>query len=149
MKHDLNELAFKASYPFCYSCYQRAETGRCKKCGSDDLMRELPGVGVEYGIDWIINHFAESCEAIDLEEYTENLLNDVYSEDVVICGMNFGGHGTMLKMLDPVAFRCSVADLSSDFIDSDDYHETKNGDFINVSDLVDALENAEIMAVAS
>jgi len=46
----LKELAFKRSIPFCYSCYIEAPTGCCKVCGSDDLMRLVPGVGCEYGL---------------------------------------------------------------------------------------------------
>ncbi len=45
----LRKLAFKKTIPFCYSCYSEAPTGVCSACGSDDLMRLLPGVGCEYG----------------------------------------------------------------------------------------------------
>jgi hypothetical protein len=44
---------------------------RCPHCGSDDLMRELPDVGVEWGYEWIMEYLVrEEGEAIDLEEIT-------------------------------------------------------------------------------
>lgn len=54
IKNKLTELAFERTTPFCYSCYELCPSGRCKNCGSDDLMRHLEGVGVEYGTDWVI-----------------------------------------------------------------------------------------------
>lgn len=50
----LESLAFQKSIPFCYGCYTEAPTGRCNSCGSDDLIRLLPGIGCEYGTEWII-----------------------------------------------------------------------------------------------
>ncbi len=50
IKNKLTELAFERTTPFCYSCYELCPSGRCNNCGSDDLMRHLEGVGVEYGL---------------------------------------------------------------------------------------------------
>ncbi len=50
IQKNLEKLAFKRTKPFCYQCYKVAPTGRCTHCMSDDLMRELEGVGVEYGL---------------------------------------------------------------------------------------------------
>ncbi len=46
----LTQIAISKSIPFCYSCYTRAPSGKCATCFSDDLMFELPGIGVEYGL---------------------------------------------------------------------------------------------------
>ena len=48
----LNEIALNHSIPFCYSCYSEAPTGICTRCHSDDLMKLVRGVGVEWGTDW-------------------------------------------------------------------------------------------------
>lgn len=50
----LEQLALIRSTPFCYGCYVKVPTGFCPQCRSDDLMRHLEGVAVEYGTDWII-----------------------------------------------------------------------------------------------
>ena len=48
---------------------------RCPKCGSDDLMREVEGVGVEWGYDWVIEHLVESAgERVDIEELYRDLI---------------------------------------------------------------------------
>jgi len=52
----LQEIADKRTTPFCYLCYVDAPSGRCLRCGTDDFMRHLPGVGVEYGYEWVIEH---------------------------------------------------------------------------------------------
>ena len=63
----LNEIAFQKSEPFCYGCYVICPTGRCSKCGSDDLMRHLDGVGVEWGTDWIIKELLSDVDEVDQE----------------------------------------------------------------------------------
>lgn len=50
IKTELEKIAYQKSNPFCYHCYSSAPTGRCTTCLSDDLMREVKGVGVEYGL---------------------------------------------------------------------------------------------------
>src|SRR5690606_26779194 len=50
----LEQIALNKTRPFCYTCYRTVPSGQCATCGSDDLMRELPGVGVEWGLDWVI-----------------------------------------------------------------------------------------------
>ncbi len=42
-----------------------------------------------------------------------DFLNDVYCEDVTICGMTFS-QGEALKNLDPVAFHCGLGDYESE-----------------------------------
>ena len=49
---------------------------------------------------------------ISESEYID-LLNEVYYEEVTICGMTFS-QGDALKDLDPVAFRCSLSDCESE-----------------------------------
>ena len=52
IKQQPQERAHEESKPFCYGDYITVpidEDGQafCPKCGSDDLMRELPGVSVK------------------------------------------------------------------------------------------------------
>ncbi len=58
----LEQLAYKRTNAFCYSCYQTVKASHCPECGSDDLMRELNGVGVEWGLCRTRHnpHYAES-----------------------------------------------------------------------------------------
>jgi hypothetical protein len=66
----LEELAFKRTIPFCYGCYTEAPSGRCKTCGSDDLMRLMPSVGVEYGTDWVIKQILlEELTPVNVKDF--------------------------------------------------------------------------------
>jgi len=101
----LKELAFKRSIPFCYSC--------CKVCGSDDLMRLVPGVGCEYGTDWVIKHILETeLTAVDLEEEFEESIRQCYPEETQVGWMTFDTV-KLMKENDPVGWRCALADYES------------------------------------
>ena len=89
LREKLDELALKVTESFCYGCYQVVTADHCPKCGSDDFMRHLDGVGVEYGTEWVIEHLIqEHCEPIDEEEAYEDMLNECY-EQIDICGMKY------------------------------------------------------------
>lgn len=77
----LEEIAFTKTIPFCYSCYKEAPTGRCQSCHSDDLMRLLPSVGCEYGIERVIESLLEENVApADISESFEQNIEDSYGE---------------------------------------------------------------------
>lgn len=82
----LRALAFAKTKPFCYHCYTEAPTGRCARCHSDDLMRLLPGVGPEWGIDWVIRELIDSADLtpVDVEERLAETVRDVYGETVKV-----------------------------------------------------------------
>ncbi len=97
----LNKLAIKRSIPFCYGCYKEAQNGRCKVCGSDDLMRLVPGVGCEYGTDWVIKHILETeLTAVDLEEEFEESIRQCYPEETQVGWMTFD----TVKLIYPANF---------------------------------------------
>lgn len=77
---------------------------RCPKCGSDDLMRELEGVGVEWGTDWIVDHLVqEDGELVDISELYSDLLDEIY-EPVKFGELEYCP-STVLEAVDPVVFR--------------------------------------------
>ena len=85
----LKELAFKRTIPFCYCCYKEAPTGTCNICHSDDLMRLLPGIGCEYGTDWVIKEILrEDLQEINLREAFEASLEGCYPETVQVGWLN-------------------------------------------------------------
>jgi len=90
IQNKLKDLAFERTIPFCYSCYQDCPDGQCKACGSDDLMRHLKGVGVEYGTDWVIKHILEEeLEEVDLEESFKQTVDDFYGKEIQIGFIKF------------------------------------------------------------
>ncbi len=134
IKTKLKELAFEKTTPFCYSCYVKCPSGICKSCGSDDLMRHLEGVGVEYGTDWVIESIVEEeLEAIDLEEVFSQMIEESYGEGVQI-GCISKSTSLAIKELDPIAW-----DLAKDeYIDSlgeDESIMEVGGDYYWIHDL--------------
>jgi len=113
LKEKLTALAFDMTDNFCYSCYKVVKSDKCPSCGTDDFMRHLEGVGVEYGTDWVIEHLIkEHCNPIDAEQEFEELLNGCY--EPVKIGFCEWDAGHVMKELDPVSFRCGVSDMLSD-----------------------------------
>lgn len=114
IKKQLEELAYKRSIPFCYSDYIECPTGRCTKCGSDDLMRLVHGVGCEWGIDWVVQHILETeLVPVDLAEAFEESVRQIYPETTKVGWMEFDTV-TLMKENDPVGWRCALADYESE-----------------------------------
>lgn len=88
MKHifeALTQIAVSKAIPFCYGCYTRAPSGRCTKCLSDDLMFELPQVGVEYGTDWLLREYLRAhIDPANTLEAFEQSVAECYPESVKI-----------------------------------------------------------------
>lgn len=101
----LTQIAVSKAIPFCYSCYTRAQSGRCTKCLSDDLMFELPQVGVEYGTDWLRREILrEHLSPADTHEAFERSVAECYTETVQIGWIEYDTV-TAIKELDPVSWR--------------------------------------------
>ena len=109
----LEALAYKRTNPFCYGCYIETPTGCCHNCGSDDLMRLMPGVGCEYGVDWVIQEILrQELEPVDLEEAFEQSVRECYPEETQVGWMTFDTV-TLMKENDPVGWRCALSDYES------------------------------------
>lgn len=107
----LKERAQQESKPFCYSCYiavgeEGDDAKHCPKCGSDDNMRLVEGIGCEYGLDWIVERIIkdefEKLSESELEDLCEERLNDCYDQ-ISIVGVKFFP-GDVLREMDPTAF---------------------------------------------
>lgn len=134
----LRVRAIKESRPFCYSCYVAvSEVGEnnthCPKCGSDDNMRELPGVGCEYGTDWIVEHFVkdefEYLTESEMEDRYIELLDEIYDE--VKIGNLTVSAGDVMKTMDPIAFRIGVSEEADHNVEEGRLVEL-NGDYYEV-----------------
>jgi hypothetical protein len=109
----LEKLAYKKTIAFCYGCYVQAPLGKCARCGSDDLMRELADEGVEYGVDWVIRSLLSSeLTSVNVEEAFEQSMVDCYPETTKIGWLEYDTVST-LKELDPVSWRCAQSDWES------------------------------------
>ena len=81
----LTALAFQESKPFCYGCYRVVKASHCSKCGSDDFMRLLEGVGCEYGTDWVIEEILKKhLKPVNKEESFEDMMEGCYPTETKV-----------------------------------------------------------------
>jgi hypothetical protein len=137
----LEAAAFKATDNFCYGCYKVVNVDHCPNCFSDDFMRHLDGVGVEYGTEWIIDHLIrQHCQPVDGEEMFEEMLDECYPELKVGC-CTFSPSQVM-KECDPTAFRIGVSENLDSLAEDCQLYEL-NGDYYQVSDIEEMLDETE------
>lgn len=111
----MTQIAISKAVPFCYRCYTRAPSGRCTLCHSDDLMFELPGVGVEYGTDWLLREIlAEHLSPADTLEAFEQFIVDCYPETVKIGWIEYDT-ASAIQGLDPVSWNIA----HSEYVDNE------------------------------
>ncbi len=135
LKDKLTALAFDVTDNFCYGCYKVVEVDHCPGCHSDDFMRHLDGVGVEYGTDWVVEHLIkEHCSAVDAEEQFEELLSET-CETVKIGSCEYDP-GYVLRNIDPIAFRCGVADMLA----VDEQYAEVDGEYYHVFGIENMVE---------
>lgn len=119
IQEKLKQLAIDRTTPFCYGCYVKALKGVCPHCRSDDLMRHLEGVGVEWGTDWVIKHILqEELTAIDIDEVFEDSIRGCYPEETHVGWMTFDTI-TLMKEQDPISWKMA----RDEYIDSLDSNE--------------------------
>ena len=141
LKENLEEAAHNITDNFCYGCYRVADGDNCPTCGSDDFMRHLEGVGVEYGIEWVVDSLIETrLEPVDGEELFEELLDECYPEVKVGCCTWSAGY--LMKEMDPVAFRCGVSEELYSQAEDGCLYEHK-GDFYQITDIEELIEDLE------
>lgn len=100
----LTTLAFQVSKPFCYLCYREVKTSHCPKCGTDDFMRLLEGIGVEYGTEWVIEEILkESLTPVNKSEIFESIIEDCYPKEIRVGWLEFNTVG-ILKTMDKVSW---------------------------------------------
>ena len=135
---NLEELAYQVTDNFCYGCYKVVEDEYCPDCGSDDFMRHLKGVGVEYGADWVIEHLLKAhCTAVDGEELFEELLDECYPEVTVGC-CTFSPSQVM-KELDPTCFRIGTQENLDSLAQDGNLYEC-DGDYYQLTDIEDMVD---------
>lgn len=110
IKDRLVDLALKFTTPFCYQCYVKAPANVCPECHSDDLMRHLSCVGVEYGTEWVIEHLLkENLEPVDIKEHFKEHIRACYPEEVKVAWLTLDVVD-VLKTYDETAWDIAESD---------------------------------------
>ena len=142
VQEKLNKLAFKKSIPFCYGCYKEAPSGQCLCCGSDDLMRYVPGVGCEYGTEWVVQSILEAeLTPYDSEEAFEESVRQCYPEETKVGWMTFDTP-TLMKSQDPISWSIARDEWEAQEADDGNILSFDNGStYYCTSDIERLLEN--------
>lgn len=139
IKTKLNQLALTISVPFCYSDYIECPTGNCPNCGSDDLMRLVPGVGCDWGTEWIINHILETkLSSVDVESMFEESIREAYPETTKIGWLEYDT-ASAIKELDPVSWDLAFSEWIDQEIENENILEVNSSYFL-MQDLSDLLQ---------
>jgi predicted RNA-binding Zn-ribbon protein involved in translation (DUF1610 family) len=135
LKEQFTELAYEKTEPFCYGCYHvvKANVNKeyfCPTCGSDDLMRHMEGVGVEWGISWVIEHLIEvECEKIEFEDNQyDEMLDDCHP--IVTIGSSTFYPSTILKECDPICYEMG----KDEYFDGNAEEKLESGEWIKCND---------------
>jgi hypothetical protein len=135
----LEQAAFAVTDNFCYSCYKVIKADHCPDCGSDDFMRHLSGVGVEYGTDWVIEHLIQThCNPVDGDEMYEELLDECWPEVTIGCGTY--SPSQILKNCDEVAFEIGVKENLDNLAEDGVLYEV-DGDYYRLDDIDQMLSD--------
>ena len=137
----LEQAAYNMTDNFCYSCYKVVKGDHCPTCGTDDFMRHLSGVGVEYGTEWVIGHLLKTrLTPVDGEEMFEELLDECYPEVKVGC-CTFSPSQVM-KELDPVCFEIGVTENLDSLVEDGQLYEY-DGQYYDLADIDEMLDELE------
>jgi hypothetical protein len=133
LREKLMILAFNKTDNFCYSCYKVVKADHCPDCGSDDFIRHLSGVGVEYGTDWDIDHLIQThCSPVEGDEMYEELLDECWPE--VTIGYGTYSPSQILKNCDEVAFELGVKENLDNLAEDGVLYEV-DGDYYRLDDI--------------
>ena len=138
----LEALAFQVSKPFCYLCYREVKTSHCPKCGTDDFKRLLEGVGVEYGIDWVIEEILKKyLEPVNQEEFFEDTIESCYPTETKVGWLEINTID-ILKTMYPCDWRIAKGDCISSLEEDEEIMSFDNGStYFWTLDIEDLIED--------
>ncbi len=103
-------------------------------------MAHLPGVGVEYGLEWVVKSIVESeCSAIDVSEWFDNYLREVYPDSVSIGWLNGIDPIMAMEQLDPIAFDIAKSEWLDQEVEEERLITLDNGSTYYAADELEGL----------
>ena len=136
---ELEQIAYKKSKAFCYSCGIEVKKKHCPSCGSDDSARLLESVGLDFGISWIIEHLiSENCSPVD-PEFADQSLRDCYPETVKLGWIEVDPIDA-IKKLYPLDYRLAVDEYTDSLKADNEIVEVGNNDYWK-DDILDFIKS--------
>ena len=141
IKKNLEKLALEKTEPFCYSCYRIVKGTHCPTCGSDDNMRHLEGVGVEYGTSWVIDYLIEeNVKPTNTDELFEDMIRDCYSETTKVGWLELDTV-SIIKDQDPVSYEMARQEYIDSIMEDGEGMEF-GGTYYWISDIEEYIRKA-------
>ena len=139
--NQLTALAFQETKPFCYLCYREVKTSHCPKCGTDEFIRLMEGVGVEYGTEWVIEEILkEYLTPVNQEETFESMIEDCYPTETKVGWMDLNT-ADVLKTMDEVSWDIAKDEYISSLEEDEELMSFDNGStYFWTSDIEELLE---------
>ena len=137
----LEALAFQVSKPFCYLCYREVKTSHCPKCGTDEFMRFMEGIGVEYGTDWVIEEILkEHLKPVNQQEAFEDMIEGCYPTETKVGWLELST-ADILKTMDEVAWDIAKDEYISSLEEDEEVMSFDNGStYFQTSDIENLIE---------
>ena len=137
----LTALAFQMSKPFCYLCYREVKTSHCPICGTDEFMRLMKGIGVEYGTEWVIEEILrEQLKPVNQEEAFEDMIEGCYPTETKVGWLDLNT-ADVLKTMDKVAWDIAKGEYISSLEEDEEVMSFDNGStYFWTSDIEELLE---------
>ena len=139
--NQLTALAFQETKPFCYLCYREVKTRHCPKCGTDEFMRFMEGVGVEYGTEWVIEEILrQHLKPVNQEEAFESMIEDCYPTETKVGWLDLNT-ADVLKTMDKVSWDMAKDEYVSSLEEDEELMSFDNGSsYYWISDIEELLE---------
>jgi hypothetical protein len=103
---------------------------KTQSCGSDDLMRLLPGNGCEYGLGWVIDEILkEELSPVNTADAFEDSMRSCYEEKVQVGWMTLDAVSVM-KEMDPTSWSLAQSEWESEELDAGSFYSPDNGSTI-------------------
>ena len=143
LTNKLEQIAYQKTNAFCYSCYKTVKQSHCPKCFSDDFMRELEGVGVEYGTNWVIIELLnEALTPVNAEENFTELLEDIYPEQTKVAWLNLNTV-QVLKEQDPISWNIALNEHIDNLVEEEELISFDNENYYHTQDIQNYIQEQE------
>ncbi len=143
LTNKLEQIAYQKTNAFCYSCYKTVKQSHCPKCFSDDFMRELEGVGVEYGTNWVIIELLnDALTPVNAEENFTELLEDIYPEQTKVAWLNLNTV-QVLKEQDPISWNIALNEHIDNLVEEEELISFDNENYYHTQDIQNYIQEQE------
>lgn len=123
----LQKTALEQTIPFCMNCYSKEHQDNCSNCDSDDLARWMDGIGLDWNLNFAMEHILrEKLISFNPEQEFEEMVRSCYSDETIVGWMKFNTC-ELLKSQDPISWRIARDEYIDELIAEEKIFSFDNG----------------------